>query len=188
MSGVGRALRGLRAGTGSLATSQRWVRRTPECIRVTSPSFPVGTDLPARFTAYGERLSPALDWTGIPVGTASLVLLVEDADVPLPIALTHALLYNIPPTTTGLPEAAIPAMRRERMADGTVVGRNSLGALGWLPPSPPPGHGPHHYAFQVLALDCRPSWEWPAGRGAVLRAARGHVLGWGVLFGIAERS
>ncbi len=29
---------------------------------------------------YGEKLSPALEWSGIPAATASLVLLMEDPD------------------------------------------------------------------------------------------------------------
>jgi len=184
---IGRSLRGLRAGMASLASHRAWVRRSPECIHVSSPVFGHGTDIPERFTADGAQAFPPLQWSGLPVGTASLVLLVEDADVPLPIPLTHALVYNIPSTLTGLAEGSIPAVTRGRDPSGYVVGRNSLGRPGWLPPSPPPGHGPHHYAFQLFALDCRPSWESPAGRTAMLRAMHGHVLGWGVLFGVFER-
>ena len=45
--------------------------------------------------------------------------------------------------------------------------------LGWLPPDPPPGHGPHRYVFQVYALDSRPELDEGAGRGAVVAALKG---------------
>ena len=99
----------------------------------------------------------------------------------------HLLAYAIPPTLAALAEGAIPKALPGAGLDGLRCGRNGMTAAGWLPPSPPPGHGPHHYAFQLLALDRELAFARPPGRGAALRQVRGHVLGWGLLFGVYER-
>ena len=70
---------------------------------------------------------------------------------------------------------------------GAVLGKNSFQSLGWLPPDPPTGHGPHRYAVQVYALDYRPDLEEGAGRGAVVKALQGHVVAKGLLVGTYER-
>jgi phosphatidylethanolamine-binding protein (PEBP) family uncharacterized protein len=163
---IGRALRGLRAGMAGLASHR--FSGVAESIRLTSPVFGHGTDIPEKFTADGAGVSPPLAWEGVPVGTRSLVLLVEDPDVPVPVPVVHALVYGMPTTLTELGEGAIPSG-----SDGT--GRHGF------------GHGPHHYAFQMFALDCSPSFEWPPGRIALLRQMDRHVLGFGVLFGVYER-
>ena len=71
---------------------------------------------------------------------------------------------------------------------GTLFGKNSLLGLGWLPPDPPRGHGPHRYAFQIFALDLVPDLDEGAGRGALVTALKGHVLAKGLLVGIYERA
>lgn len=188
MRPLGIALRGVRAGVAGLATQSRWVAATPECIRLHSPAFGHGVDLSARFTADGAGLSPPLIWTGVPQGARSLLLLVEDADIPFAVPLVHALAYAMPPELRSLGEGAIPASLQSEGPDGLQCGRNGFGRAGWLPPAPPPGHGPHHYAFQMLALDTSPNFPTPPSRHAALAQARGHLLGWGVLFGVYERA
>ncbi|MDP9096084.1 MAG: YbhB/YbcL family Raf kinase inhibitor-like protein, partial [Pseudomonadota bacterium] len=56
-------------------------------------------------------------------------------------------------------------------------------AAGWTPPAPPPGHGPHRYAFQVFALDDRPLFRHPPHRGRLMRAIREHILAQGCIVG-----
>lgn len=92
---------GLRAGTAQLASEASWLRSVPECVTVESPVFGHGTDIPARFTADGEGVSPPLAWRGLPAPTRSVVLLIEDADIPLPVPLVHGLFYAIPPAALG---------------------------------------------------------------------------------------
>lgn len=186
---VGRALGGLRAGTAQLASEASWLRPVPECVEVRSPVFGHGTDIPVRFTADGEGLSPPLSWSGLPTLTRSVVLLIEDADIPLPVPLVHGLFYAIPPAFCELSEGGLPtSLGGAESPEGFHAGRNGYGRTGWIPPSPPPGHGPHHYAFQVFALDTVPVFDWPPSRGFVTRRIRDHVIGRGALFGIYERA
>jgi len=185
---VGAAMRPLRAGHGGLAVNRRAFRDVPDCIRVSSPEFGVGRDLPQRYTADGEGVSPPLAWEGVPAGAHSLMLLVEDPDAPLLFPLVHALALGLPADAGGGLEAgALPVRMRVPAHSGMFMGRNTLGTPGWIPPSPIPGHGAHRYAFQVFALASDPRPDWPPGRGYALRQARGNVLGKGTVFAAYER-
>jgi hypothetical protein len=64
--------------------------------------------------------------------------------------------------------------------------RADLGHRGYAGPRPIPGHGPHHYRFQVFALDA-PVAESITSAKALLAAMRGHVVARGVLTGVYER-
>ena len=67
------------------------------------------------------------------------------------------------------------------------MGRNSYLRPSWLPPDPPPGHGPHRYAFEVFALDTAPDVFGAPGRSHIFEIMRGHVLAKGCLIGTYER-
>ncbi len=178
---VGRAIRPLRPGITAVA-SARWGKPT---LGLTSAAFEDDGLIPLRFTADGAGLSLPLQWAELPAGTASLALLVEDADAPFPRPLVHLLLHAIPPTLHGLAEGAVPhAMAQSRMFS---AGRNSLGRRGWLPPSPIPGHGPHRYVFQLLALSVPFAPRRVPGRGLLSVTARRNLLGHGLLVGTYER-
>ena len=81
------------------------------------------------------------------------------------------------------PDGRTLVFRTER-AD---VGRNSYFFEGWLPPDPPTGHGEHRYAFQVFALDLIDFPGFTPGRGALVEAMKGSVLGAGILTGLYSR-
>src|SRR5712692_8961850 len=78
-------------------------------VKLTSTAFPSGGEIPAKYTCEGQDVSPPLAWTGVPPNAKSLVLIVDDPDAPDPAApkmtWVHWVLYNIPPVSTGLPEA-----------------------------------------------------------------------------------
>ena len=77
-------------------------------LAVTSTAFAESASIPAIYTCEGADISPPLAWSGVPAGTRSLVLIVDDPDAPDPAAprmtWVHWLLYDIPPNITGLPE------------------------------------------------------------------------------------
>lgn len=181
---LGKALSALRAGADKLAIVQPELGSF-EVLHLASPAFADGARLPERFTADGEGVSPPLFWTGVPEGTARLVLIVEDPDAPTPQPLVHALVWGLP-RDGDLKEGAIRP-DGEGGADGSDVGRNSSMGEGWLPPDPPNGHGPHNYAFQLFALGPGADPGDNPGRGAVLRAMAGRVLAAGLLTGTYSR-
>lgn len=181
---VGHALRGQRAGLEKLAVNKLG---TPGAgIDVTSPAFADHAFLPERCTADGEGRSPPLQWSGLPAATASVVLLVEDADSPTPQPLVHAIVVDLPAQDGGLAEGALSPTEGDATLAGRM-GQNSLLRSRWLPPDPPPGHGAHRYAFQVFALNCRPDWSAEPGRDEVLKALEAGAIASGCCIGLYQR-
>ncbi|MBV9654398.1 MAG: YbhB/YbcL family Raf kinase inhibitor-like protein [Acetobacteraceae bacterium] len=184
---LGRMLRPFRPGPGAFASRRPWRAGCPKTITLESAAFENNGPMPDRHTAYGDGLSPPLAWRDLPPTTRSLALLVEDADAPSLRPLVHAILVGIPASSSGLAEGAIPPVQRGPASGGWLVGRNSLGRCGWLPIMPPPGHGPHRYGFQLFALDAEPAWQWPPGRGFMLKTIAPHIVGRGELIGLYRR-
>ena len=183
---LGAMLRNVRAGHSKLAIVQPELQVGETVIDLGSPAFSYGARLPMRFTADGDGISPPLVWGEIPVGTASLALIVEDPDAPAMQPLVHALVWNLPAGERALPEGAI-APDGDGQADGRDVGRNSLVGEGWLAPDPPTGHGSHDYVFQLFALSDTPELAGNPGRSEVIDALAGRVLGAGMLVGTYSR-
>lgn len=118
-------------------------------LSLTSPDFQHMDTIPTRFTCDGADVSPTLRCSGIPTGTRSLALIVDDPDAPDPAApkmvWVHWVLYNLPAVSDGLPEAVstLPA--------GALEGLNDWKRTGWGGPCPPIGR--HRYFFKLYALD-----------------------------------
>lgn len=158
---------------------QRQQARTEGDIEVTSPQFEADAAIPSRHTAYGDGISPTLRWN--PVGGArSYVLLVEDPDAPKPQPFVHWLAWNIPPSVHELPEN-IPPSAKPDVVQGMCQGLNSQGQVGYFGPRPPQGDDPHHYHFQLFALDRTLALPDHADRDDVLTALNDHVLAKGQL-------
>ena len=112
-----------------------------------------------------------------------MVLLVEDADIPFAVPVTHLIVHSIAPTLPGIETDAVKAFMPGPAAAGWACGRNFLGAAGWTPPAPPPGHGEHRYAFQIFALDRQLNFRYPPRRGRLMRRIRPHIIAQGRLIG-----
>jgi Raf kinase inhibitor-like YbhB/YbcL family protein len=180
---VGHALRRVRPGLDKLLCNDAALSAVP-VLPVHSRAFDDGAPLPQRYTADGEGLSPPIQWHGVPADARSIALVVEDADSPTPKPLVHAIVWNLPGEDGVLGEGVLNAMHATGSQD---LGRNSLLQHAWLPPDPPPGHGPHRYAFEVFVLDRVPAHGEAPGRGGLLELLRGHVLASGLLLGTYER-
>src|SRR4029453_12315133 len=98
-------------------------------LSISSAAFAPGGPIPAVYTGEGRDVSPPLAWSGVPAGGKSLALIVDDPDAPDPAApkrvWVHWVLYDLPPTVAGLPEAVtdLPA--------GTREGKNDWGRTGY---------------------------------------------------------
>jgi len=147
-------------------------------IELTSTAFQEGDSIPERYTGDGNDASPPLRWSEPPQGTKSFALVCDDPDAPRG-TWVHWVLYNLPATTTNLPEG-VPA--KGEVEGGGRQGKNDFDNLGYGGPAPPKGK-PHRYFFKVYALDATP--DLPAGttKAKLLEAMKGHVLAEGQLMG-----
>ena len=165
-------------------------RGAVQVMTLTSTAWPDGGPVPLRYSQAGDEISPPLTWSNAPDGAVSFVLIAHDLDAATGNGtddLLHWLLWNIPPTATGLPER-VPAS--SQLPDGTrqisATGPNYRGP-GALASGPA-----HHYVFELFALDAL--LDVPAvgaspaqTRAAVVAAMAGHVRGKGVYTGLFKR-
>lgn len=192
---IGKLLRHIRAGTKRLMLNNDCLNNVPDSLAISSVAFQNNDRLPEEYTHFGENISPPLEWHNLPVGTKSIVVIIEDSDVPLLVPFVHGIAYdiNIADVTarTGLQEGDIPTMpvtMENGSQHGLSVGRNTLGKLAYIGPGPIAGHGPHHYYFQVFALDkLLPRFPGPPSRREMIKAMTGHVLAKGCLVGVYEK-
>jgi len=160
--------------------------QTPPLI-MTSSAWEDGGVIPDKYTqaAGATSPSPELKWSQVPMGTQSFVLLMHDPEPVLnkgsKMDITHWLVWNIPATSTGLPEG----MMAGELPDGTR--QASLRSTGYMGPGAGPGPY-HHYTFELYALDTKLDIPMPAApaqtadtRTAIVNAMDGHVLGKAVL-------
>jgi hypothetical protein len=143
-------------------------------LALTSPAFAHNGPIPKLYTCQGKDISPALAWSGLPAKTKSLVLIVDDPDAPDPakpkMIWVHWVLYNIPPSATGLSEAIAPAA----LPAGTREGMNDWNRTGYGGPCPPIGR--HRYFHKLYALDTvLPDLKRPT-KAALEMAMQRHVL------------
>lgn len=178
---IGRALNKRRPGLDKTLYQDPAWEGVPKDLVVESPAFADDGALPRRYTLDGEKLSPPLAWRGLPAGTRSLCLVIEDADSPTARPLTHAIVFDLPPEARGLEEGAL----RSPHHDGQPLdlGKNSYHRATYLPPDPPPGHGEHRYVFPVYALDRLPVLKGTPSLEEIRQEMIGHVLARGCLVG-----
>jgi len=139
-------------------------------LRLTSRAFQNEGTIPDKYSKQGGNVSPPLSWTGVPEGTTSLALIVDDPDAPGGV-FVHWLAYGISPGTTELPEHLQPV---KELRNGARQGVNGFGGLGYGGPQPP--SGTHRYIFHLYALDT--DSDMPAGlsRQELDGAIEGHVI------------
>jgi Raf kinase inhibitor-like YbhB/YbcL family protein len=162
-----------------------------QIMTLTSAAWPDGAPIPARHAQPGHDVSPPLAWSGGPDTATSYVLIVHDLDAPVGNGLDdalHWLVWNIPGTTKTLPEG-VP--QGPTLPDGSR--QISMTGPNYRGPAAPASGAPHHYVFEIYALDT--TIDVPAvgagpaqTRAAVLTAMAGHVRGKGVYTGSFKRA
>ncbi|MBN1868326.1 YbhB/YbcL family Raf kinase inhibitor-like protein [Candidatus Sumerlaeota bacterium] len=155
-------------------------------IKLTCESFGNGKRIPVEFTSDGTDLSPPLQWSAVPEGTAELALIVDDPDAPSAEPWVHWVIYRIPPGAQGLPQGVSPDLAIRGMEE-VLQGRNSWGSIGYRGPAPPRGHGRHRYVFKIYAVDRVLPLKPGMDKRSLLHALSGHILAEGELSGTYER-
>jgi len=140
-------------------------------MQLTTTAFENGQAISKMYSCDGANLSPALAWSGVPSGTQSLALVVEDPDAPSGV-FTHWVIYNISPDRDRLPQGVA---KTEIVSGGSTQGTNDFGRLGYDGPCPPRG-SKHRYYFTLYALDLPATLPTGYGRVQLLSAIQGHVL------------
>ena len=163
-------------------------------LTITTPAWTDGGVIPDKYAQPGHDVSPPLAWSWTtqnpPENVASFVLVVHDLDAPVGNGtddMLQWLVWNIPGATRQLPEgvsqgATLPDGSRQISATGPNYRGPAAAASG----------PPHHYVFEVFALDTlldvpAVGASPPQTRAAVVAAMAGHIRGKGVYTGIYRR-
>ena len=173
-------------GVGVPIAMQRKETAAKGALTVESPTIPANGPIPPKHSEYKDGVSPALSWTAVP-GAKSYAIIMEDPDAKPITPFVHWVAWNIPGDVTSLPEGLQEQMRLTK-PDGMMQGRTSRGSVGYYGPRPPVGDPPHHYHFQILALDTVLDLPPGADRDQVLSAAKGHVIAKGERVGTYQQT
>jgi len=144
-------------------------------MEISSPAFEQSQPIPQKYTCEGENVSPPLSFEGIPKGTKSLALIVDDPDAPSG-TFDHWIAWNLSPQSTVLSEGA----------SAPSNGKNHYGVLEYRGPCPPPGK-PHRYFFKVYALDSVLDLPEGSSKAQLEQSMQGHILSQAQLMGTYKR-
>ena len=139
-------------------------------MKLTSTAFAEGGTIPPEFTCDGANKQPPLAFEAVPAEAKSLVLIMEDPDVPKDLmpegVFDHLVAFNIPPKTEGIKEtdASVPG----------TLGNNTAGQAAYTGPCPPDRE--HRYFFRLYALDTQLALKKGATKKEVLEAMEGHAI------------
>lgn len=150
-------------------------------MKLGSPAFEHEGTIPSKYTCDGENISPPLKVADVPEGAKSLVLIMDDPDVPKNLRpdgmWDHWLVWNIPPETTEIIEGQGPK---------GVIGKNTGGKFGYQGPCPPDRE--HRYFFKLYALDTILDLSMETTTKSDLEAAmQNHILSQAELMGRYNR-
>ena len=172
--------------TGILAAGQADTQSTTNGaamkIHINSTAFTEGQPIPSRHAYDQQDISPDLQWSGVPSTAKSLALICDDPDAPVG-NWVHWVLYDLPPSMTGIPED-LP--KSQTLDSGAKQGFNDYKKIGYGGPCPPPGKV-HRYFFKLYALDIKTDLKPAVTKADLLKAMEGHVIAEGQLMGTYHR-
>jgi Raf kinase inhibitor-like YbhB/YbcL family protein len=155
-------------------------------FKLSSSAFATNGSIPSRYTCEGADLSPPLEWSGLPDGTRSIALIVDDPDAPDPTkpqrVYVHWVVYNIPGATSKLAENAA----KSGLPSGALQGSNDWGKHTYGGPCPPIGR--HRYFFKLYALDTELKGLKNPTKPQLEKAMQGHIAGETQLIGTYEKA
>ncbi len=156
-------------------------------MKLTSPKFENGGKIPTKYTCDGENVLPPLEINGVPKNARSLVLIIDDPDLPLEIKqrfkidiFDHLVLFNLPAETKIITESSLSR---------GISGSNSRGEKKYTGPCPPSQYQPkeHRYFFKLYALNKQLDLPEGATKLQVESAMGGHIISQAELMGKYQR-
>lgn len=152
-------------------------------MKLTSSAFEDSGKIPSKYTCDGANINPPLTISGVPNTAQSLVLLMDDPDIP-EIAKKnfnvdvwdHLVLFNISANVREIKEGEMPL---------GVLGRNTRGNNTYGGPCPPDKE--HRYFFKLYALDIMLPLKEGVSKKEVESVMEGHVISQAELIGRYER-
>ncbi|MFL6550395.1 MAG: YbhB/YbcL family Raf kinase inhibitor-like protein [Povalibacter sp.] len=169
------------AVTPQALATQLVAAQSDQPVQVRSTAFQNGGAIPLKYTDYNQGKSPPLSWSAVP-GAQAYVLMMEDPDATSPIPFEHWLAV-IPANVIQLPEDVDQKVEFPSDVPGMRQGSNSHSQLGYFGPRPPAAQAPHHYHFQIFALDTHLNLPSGFNRHTTIKALQGHVLAKGEIVG-----
>ena len=150
-------------------------------MNLNSSAFDHEGKIPSKYTCDGDNINPPLVIADVPTGARSLVLIMDDPDVPKTIRKDgmwdHWVVFNIPPSVREIQEGKEPAGTH-----GAGTGGNDT----YMGPCPPDRE--HRYFFKLYALDTKLDLPKGVGKSEIEVTMKGHILAEAVLMGRYERS
>ena len=139
-------------------------------LKLTSSAFSNGGEIPRECGYKNGNKVPPLTVNGIPEGTKSLALIMDDPDAMEPAGKVwvHWVAWNIEPTTTELENL-------------TTEGMTDFGEVGYGGPAPPDKR--HTYVFKLYALDSELDLPDKSTKADVEQAMEGHIVDQATLTG-----
>ena len=115
-------------------------------LKLTSSAFSDGGEIPRECGYKNGNKVPPLTISGIPEGTKSLALVMDDPDAMGAVGKVwvHWIVWNMDPTIAEI---------GENLRDVLSEGRTDFGEVGYGGPAPPDKR--HTYVFKLYALDCK---------------------------------
>lgn len=149
-------------------------------MKISSPVFKHKEQIPSHYTCDGANINPPLVISEVPAPAKSLVLIMDDPDVPTFIRAdglwVHWLVWNIDPHTT---------LIKENSSDFGVVGPNTRNVNAYGGPCPPDRE--HRYFFKLYALDIILDLANSADKNQLEQAMSGHVIEQSEIIGLYQR-
>lgn len=141
-------------------------------LHLSSSAFASDAAIPRQYTCDGRDISPPLRIAGVPAGTRSLALVVDDPDAPRG-TFTHWLIWNLPPDVQQLHEGLRHEPRLPELGDARQ-GTNDFRSIGFRGPCPPAGV--HHYRFTLYASDAVLDLPERTHRAQLEEALKAHTI------------
>ena len=147
--------------------NEQLVLQEVQNMQLTSPAFQNNTLIPSTYTCDGKNINPPLKISDIPKEVKSLVLIIDDPDSVKPAGKVwdHWIVFNIPPSTTIIPEGKEPQ---------GVHGKGTGGNLKYHGPCPPDAE--HRYYFKLYALDTQLSLPEGSTKLEVEKSMERHII------------